>query len=204
VSRVGGLFLLLFGLRSAPRGDQTRGRASQREDGTPLRAAALVVPGRVDVHAAGGDGLVLHRRCHLRRGRLARYLRCDPVRSMMPGSGDADLQAVLEKLDPKARDHLPRVAIPRADRPRRDLLALMHYRDDNGRPDRLLDDVAGRAAAGSAAAGGDRGKLRTIAGRRYLATPRGEHSRPCILPRPLRPSPAYADPGDLPQRPYEG
>src|SRR5438270_13865752 len=76
--------------------------------------------------------------------------------------GDADLRAVLETLDPNARDTLRRVLDPRPIRRRRDLLPAdalpQPERPGLGRHHRHSDAASGGTADGCEAAWRDRGR----------------------------------------------
>ena len=62
---------------------------------------------------------------------------------------DADLRALMQMLDPKARDHLRRVLI--RDQADRDAIAsrLMRYRDENGRAGRTSSTCEALSSAGA-------------------------------------------------------
>ena len=62
---------------------------------------------------------------------------------------DADLRALMQMLDPKARDHLRRVLI--RDQADRDAIAsrLMRYRDENGQAGRTSSTCEAPSSAGA-------------------------------------------------------
>jgi hypothetical protein len=62
---------------------------------------------------------------------------------------DADLRALMQMLDPKARDHLRRVLI--RDQADRDAIAsrLMRYRDENGQAGRTSSTCEALSSAGA-------------------------------------------------------